>query len=185
MSLKIERGKPGRNLKSDVEKISGIDINECLQCRKCSGGCPVAESAGSSPSEIIRRLQLGAGDELLADSLVWLCASCETCFSRCPMKIDMAAVMDALRTLAIERGAAVPDGNAPLLNRVLLGTVKFFGRSYDIGTMSLYKLGSRTFTKDVEKLPKILIKGKIALLPPRKADRKTVRRIFKKAGQAK
>ncbi len=184
MPLKIGN-TVNNNLKAAVLEISGVDTGECLQCRKCSAGCPVVSYAGTSPSEIIRRLQLGAGDELLGSGLIWLCASCETCFTRCPMKIDMAAVMDALRKLAVERGAPVPEGNAPLLNRALLGTVRIFGRSYDIGTMSFYKIGSGNLMSDLAKFPAILRKGKMALFPPRGADRKTIRRIFKKAGEAK
>ena len=36
----------------------------------------------------------------------------------------MAEVMDALRVLAEARGAAKPEGNAPLMNKLLLGTIK-------------------------------------------------------------
>jgi hypothetical protein len=43
-----------------------------------------------------------------------------------------------------------------------------------------YKLGSGTFLADTEKFPTMLKKRKIALLPPRGADRKIVRRIFQK-----
>ena len=39
----------------------------------------------------------------LKSDLVWMCVSCETCFARCPMKIDMAAIMDALRNIAVHK----------------------------------------------------------------------------------
>ncbi len=71
-----------------------------------------------------------------------------------------------------------PQGNAPLMNKLLLGTIKTFGRTYDLGAMALYKAGTSSYGKDLDKLPTILKKGKIALLPPRGADRKTVKRIF-------
>ena len=132
----------------------------------------------SSPSEIIKKLQLGAGEELLDSEIIWICASCATCFSRCPMEINMAEVMDALRVMAEARGAAKPEGNMPLMNKLLLGTIKTFGRTYDLGAMALYKAGTASYGKDLDKLPTILKKGKIALLPPHGADRKTVKRIF-------
>ena len=135
--------------------------------------------AACLPSEMMRRLHLGQGDELLNSDILWMCVSCETCSARCPMKIDVAAVMDALRKLAVERGAAKPKGNVPLFNRAFLKTVALFGRSYDIAMIAAYKLGSGKLMADTEKFPTMLKKRKIALLPPRRADRKAVRRIFK------
>ena len=178
MPIKIRRAAAGRGIIDQVKALSGIDVNACLQCKKCTNGCPVAGFTDSSPSGIIKKLQLGAGEELLESEIIWTCASCATCFSRCPMEINMADVMDALRVMAKARGAATPQGNAPLMNKLLLGTIRRFGRTYDLGAMALYKAGTATYTKDLDKLPMLLKKRKIALLPPRGADRKTVKRIF-------
>jgi heterodisulfide reductase subunit C2 len=178
MPIKIKRATAGKGIIEQVKKLSGIDIDACLQCKKCTNGCPVAGFTSPSPSEIIKRLQLGAGEELLASEIIWVCVSCATCFSRCPMEINMAEVMDSLRVLAVARGAAKPRGNMPLMNRILLGTIKQFGRTYDLGAMALYKAATASYGKDMDKVPTILKKGKIALLPPHGADRKTVKRIF-------
>jgi len=126
----------------------------------------------------MRQLHLGAGNELLASDLIWMCASCETCSARCPMGIDVAAILDALRRLALQRGAPKPEGNVPLFNRAFLKTVETFGRSYEIGMIAAYKLGTGKWMNDTEKFPALLRKGKLALLPPRGGDRKTVKRIF-------
>ena len=168
-----------------VEEISGVDLSVCYQCKKCSSGCPVAKLTQSPPSEIIRRLQLGAGDELLENDIIWMCLSCETCYARCPMGINAAAVMDALRALAQERGASTPEGNMPLVNRAFLLTVKIFGRSYDIPMIAAYKLGTRTFMKDTGKFPTMLRKGKMAIMPPSGANRSVVRRIFSRTQPVK
>ena len=178
--ITINKKKNSRALKAAVEALSGVDLSACYQCKKCSGGCPVAELTRSRPSEIMRQLHLGAGDELLASDLVWMCVSCGTCSARCPMGIDVAVVMDALRCLALERGAPKPEGNVPLFNRAFLKTVEAFGRSYEIGLAAAYKLGTGKLMADAEKFPVMLKKGKIALLPPGGADRRTVKRIFKK-----
>ncbi len=179
MTLKISKENTGRGIKNDVERISGVNINICLQCRKCSNGCPVSEFSESSPAEIIKRLQLGAGVELLKNNIIWNCASCETCYSRCPMAIDMAAVMDSLRILAVANGSKRPSGNMPFVNKVLLKTVEYFGRTYDLGLMALYKFRTSSYLNDTAKFPMILRKGKIALLPPRGVDTKIVKKIFK------
>jgi heterodisulfide reductase subunit C len=183
--ITIKRSKNGRSLKRAVELLAGVDLGVCFQCRKCSNGCPVAGLAKTRPSEIMRQLHLGAGDELLSSDLVWMCVSCETCSARCPMGIDVAAVMDALRRLALERGAPKPEGNVPLFNRAFLKTVETFGRSYEIGMIAAYKLGTGKLTNDTDKFPAMLKKGKIALLPPRGGDRKAVKRIFRKIKASK
>jgi hypothetical protein len=99
------------------------------------------------------------------------------------MGIDVAAVMDALRKLAIARGASKQEGNVPLFNKAFLKTVQVFGRTYEMAMIAAYKLGTGKFMADTEKFPTMLRKGKIALLPPLGGDRKTVRRIFKKVRQ--
>lgn len=181
--ITIKKIRLGQGLKSAVEELTGVDLSVCFQCRKCSSGCSVAKLTKTRPSEIMRRLHLGAREELLASDLVWMCASCETCSARCPMGIDVASVMDALRRLAVERGAPKPEGDMPLFNRAFLKTVETFGRPYDLGMIAAYKLGTGKFMNDTEKLPAMLKKGKIALLPATGIDCKTIRRIFKKAKQ--
>jgi len=183
--ITIKNKKNGQGLKRAVEEISGVDISVCFQCKKCSSGCPVAKLTRSRPSEIMRQLHLGAGNELLESDLVWMCASCETCSARCPMGIDVAAVIDALRKLALARGSSKQKGNVPLFNRAFLKTVETFGRSYEIGMITAYKIGTGKLMNDTEKFPAMLKKGKIALLPPWGGDRKTVRRIFKTVKQNK
>jgi heterodisulfide reductase subunit C len=180
MAIRIKKGESAP-LIDTVQRMSDVDLSACFQCKKCASGCPVSGLVESPPSEMIRRLQLGAGDQILNSDIIWACASCETCFARCPMGIDMASVMDALRALAIKRKAATPEGNPPLFNNAFLKTVHLFGRAYDLGLIGIYKIGTKTFMKDTDKFPAMLMKGKIAFLPTLGAERKTVRRIFRKA----
>jgi heterodisulfide reductase subunit C2 len=183
--ITIKKSKAGEKLKDTVEKISGVDLSVCLQCRKCSSGCPVGKLAKSRPSELIRRLHLNAGDELLESDLLWMCVSCETCSARCPMGIDVAAVMDALRKVSRVKGASKQEGNVPLFNKAFLKTVEIFGRTYEIAMIAAYKLGTGKFMNDTEKFPTMLKKGKISLVPSLGGDRKTVKQIFKKTKQNK
>ncbi len=185
MTLRIQSAGAGQELAGRVKDLSGVDIGPCLQCRRCSNGCPVARHSDYSPSEIIRRLQLGEGNALLDSGLIWMCASCATCYGRCPMNIDMPSVIDALRMIAVERKGRIPEGNMPLMNRLLLGTIRTFGRTYDLGVMALYKMRTSTYMKDTAKFPMILAKRKISLLPPKGADKKAVKRIFKNSGSAR
>ena len=101
------------------------------------------------------------------------------------MGIDVAAVIDALRLLALKKGAPTQPGNVPLFNRAFLKTVELFGRSYEMGMIAAYKLGTGKIMNDTEKFPALLKKGKISLLPPRGGDRKAVGRVFKKLRENK
>jgi heterodisulfide reductase subunit C len=185
MTVKISKQSKAAGLKPIIEEMTGVDLSLCYQCKKCSSGCPSAKFSQSPPAEIVRRLLLGAGDELLENDHIWLCLSCETCYSRCPMQLNIAAVIDALRALALEKKAKVPAGNVPVFNRAFLKAVETYGRSYDLSAILQYKLSGNKMIQDVEKLPTMLKKGKIAVLPPSGADKKTVKKIFNRARQAK
>ena len=180
MPIVITKEKTDTGLLQSVKEISGVDVAGCLQCKKCTNGCPVTALIKVPPSEIIRRLQLNAGNSILNSDLIWMCASCETCFSRCPMQIDMASVMDALRVISVKKNTAKQKGDIPMFNRWFLKTVGMFGRTYDLGMIAAYKIGTSSYFQDTEKFPMMLQKRKIALFPSFKADKKYVRRIFKK-----
>jgi len=132
MTITIKKDKRVKGLLRRIADMTGADLGVCYQCKRCTSGCPVSKLAASGPAEMMRRLHLNAGDELLDSDIIWTCVSCETCSARCPMGIDVAAVMDAMRTLAREKRAARQKGNVPLFNRVFLQTVRFFGRSAEI-----------------------------------------------------
>jgi heterodisulfide reductase subunit C len=185
MVVRIKKQTIEKRLRQIVEDMSGIDMGICYQCKKCTSGCPVAKFTESGPSEIIRRLHLGAGNELLGSDLIWMCLSCETCYSRCPMQINTAAVIDALRVLAVERKAAIQQGNMPLMNSMFLKTVESFGRTYDLAMIMAYKMGTGSILNDTDKFPAMLQKGKMAILPHSGADKQVVKRIFKKSRRAK
>ena len=180
MTIKIKKRLSADSLIRIVEKKADVSLNRCYQCKKCSVGCPVANQTKSPPSEIIRRLQLGAGNELLQTDLIWTCLSCQTCYARCPNEINFAAIIDALRSVAQESGVAKPKGNPPLFNRLFLNTVKTFGRAYDLQMITLYKIRTGNIRQDTEKFPTMIKKGKMALLPSLGADRRKIRRIFRR-----
>ena len=185
MTVKINKKSSESGLRQIVEEMASVDLGKCYQCKKCTSGCPVSKLTRSVPSEILRRLHLGEGNELLESDLIWMCLSCETCYERCPMEINVTAVIDALRVLAVTRGASIPKGNVPLFNRMFLRTVKTYGRSYDLSMILSYKLGSGSIMDDTEKFPVILQKGKMAILPPSGADRRMAKQIIKRSQQDK
>jgi heterodisulfide reductase subunit C len=84
-----------------VEEYSGQDLMACYQCGKCAAGCPVAFAMDMLPSQVIRYAQLGLVDKLLESKTIWLCAACQTCYTRCPKGIDLSRIMEALREIVM------------------------------------------------------------------------------------
>ncbi|OHB71601.1 MAG: hypothetical protein A2V70_14585 [Planctomycetes bacterium RBG_13_63_9] len=170
-------------LLEEVERRSGAAVGACLQCHKCSSGCPIGPEMDLLSSQVMRLIQLGEEEELLRSRAIWLCASCEACTTRCPMDIDVAAVMDTLRIMAAQRSAATGDDRGAKFNRSFLGSVRRHGRVFELGMLAAYKLRSGDLFSDVGKFPKMLAKGKIGLLPHRGGEAKRVRDIFRRAQQ--
>jgi heterodisulfide reductase subunit C len=173
----------GAALADEVQRRSGTAVSACFQCHKCSTGCPIGPDMDLLPSQVMRLVHLGAEAEVLESQSIWLCASCEACTTRCPQGIDIAATMDTLRMLAIERKAAVPDGRGKHFNHSFLDSVRHHGRVFEVGMMTAYKLRSGDLFSDVNKVPQMLAKGKLSLLPHRSSSVKQVREMFRRAAE--
>jgi len=165
----------------EVERRSGTPVSACFQCHKCSTGCPIGPEMDLLSSQVMRLIHLGAEREVLESNTIWLCASCAACTTRCPMQIDIARVMDALRMMAVERKVALPDARGEQFNRSFLRSVRRHGRVYELGMMIAYKLRSRDLLADADKAPKMLAKRKLSLLPKRSGSAGEVREVFRQA----
>jgi len=165
----------------EVQQRSGTPVSACLQCHKCSTGCPVGQEMDYLPSQVMRLVHLGAESEALNSRAIWLCASCAACSTRCPMEIDVAGVMDTLRIMAIDRQVALPDAHGQQFNSSFLRSVRWHGRVFEMGMLAEYKLRSGDLFADMDKVPQMLTKGKLALLPSDGGDASGARVIFKRA----
>ncbi len=164
----------------EIESMSGTQVRTCYQCGKCSAGCPVAYAMDLLPSQVMRLCQLGLKDEVLSSSTFWVCASCETCATRCPREIEIVSVMDALRHWAAREGFVDRPREVPIFVNTFIKNVGWFGRLYEAALVGVYNLKSGHLTKDMDKAPEMLLKGKISVLPPRVKGRGEVRNIIRR-----
>lgn len=168
-----------KTFKKQVQADSGVDITNCYQCGKCSAGCPVAFAMDYTPRQIIRLLQLGMGEEVLRSHTIWLCACCETCSTRCPRQVDVAALMESLRIMAKRKGLKT-EKNIDLFADLFLKSVEKYGRVHEMGLIIQYNLQSGQLFKDAALAPKLYFNGKISPTPHKINDHGAVKRIFEK-----
>jgi heterodisulfide reductase subunit C len=160
-----------------VMKESGQDPFLCYQCGNCTAGCPYTFVYDLPVHQIMRLLQAGQKETILRSHSLWLCATCESCTTRCPNLIDVARIMDVLRHMAGREGA-VQEKQVKQFNDSFLDSVKKHGRVFEFGTLVKYILRSGRFWTDADLGPKVMRKGKIAPRPHDIKGKAEVARIF-------
>jgi heterodisulfide reductase subunit C len=168
---------------NQVNSLSEQAIQLCYHCHKCTSGCPVADEMAYGPDRVLRMVQLGDKERLLTSRDIWVCASCETCGTRCPNEIDIARVMDALRQMAVIEGAAIAEPDAIKFHRLFLSLVQRMGRMHEATLLSLYLLWTRNIFSYVGTATSMLAKGKVPLVPHRVKAQRDVKRIFEATKQ--
>ena len=163
-----------------VEALSGSKVSRCFQCGKCSAGCPMRSFMEHPPNRIVRLLQLGQYERVLAGRSIWYCASCETCSTRCPNKVDLAAIMDALRKCSWDAQGASKESLVQLANRLFLENIRTYGRQYEMRLAAAFNLHSGKLLKDFMLGPKLLSKGKLKVFHQKNKNQGEIDKIFKR-----
>lgn len=180
---------PDSSWLAEVEKSSGVAVSTCYQCKKCSSGCPVTFAMDYLPNQILHMIQMGLKEEVLKSATIWVCASCETCTTRCPNDIDIAKIMDVMRRASLESGLAVGEKKVPVFHDAFLSSIKSKGRVYELGMIGQYtlksgdakaKLISGSFIEEVKLGWQMFKKGKLKLFPQKIKRTGEIKKLFKK-----
>jgi len=166
------------NMVRKVEQLSGTSVRRCFQCGKCSAGCPMATFMEHPPNRVMRLLQLGQWQRILAGRSIWYCVSCETCSTRCPNKVDLCAIMDALRKLSWDQDGPSKESYVQLANRLFLENIRTYGRQYEMRLAAVFNVKSGQFLKDMMLGPKLLTKGKLKVFHQKNKNVGEVEKIF-------
>ncbi len=178
----------------DLEKIGPFQTGACFQCRKCSNGCPVTFAMDLHPNEVIRMVLLGQRAAVLSCRTIWVCASCETCTTRCPNNIKIAELMDCLKEMSVKEGvpSAIPE--ILTLHKTFLSSINRYGRVFEGGLLPEYfirskqlisKLMTGSWRGDLTLGIKLLIKGRVSLFPKMIKGRSEVRKILSNSKKSK
>ena len=177
-NTQVEINSNNFNIYSEIKEKSGVDINMCWQCMTCTNGCPVAHAMDYNPNVIVEMARMGLKKELLESSAIWLCVGCNTCALRCPNMIDMAALNDTLRKMAIEEKVTVARPGILEFHRAVLRSIRNHGRTHKLGIMLWYKLYKRDWFSDIAVGTQMMIKRKLSLIPSGIRKIAEIRNIF-------
>ncbi|HHQ47602.1 MAG TPA: hypothetical protein ENK19_01795 [Acidobacteria bacterium] len=122
---------PSPEVRDELRRRGGDTAQRCFQCATCSAVCSLAPDERPFPRRQMLMAQWGLIDRLAADPAVWLCHQCNDCTVRCPRNARPGDVLQAVRSMVVER-LATPAWMGRLVGKarstwpVLLGTPILF-----------------------------------------------------------
>ena len=163
------------------------EVNRCYQCLTCTLGCPLAFAMDLKPHEILKYVQLGDKEKVLGAATCWMCASCETCATRCPNEIPIVKLMDILRQESVKEGKVKEQG--PKINDAFLAEIKYLGRVHELALIIDLKRrtgGLFKINPDEIRLGAGMFRhGKLKILPKKIKDTKTMKKLFSRLEKQK
>lgn len=89
--------RPDIEFKRELSRLSGAQLNQCMQCGNCSAVCSLAPADRPFPRKEMVWAGWGLQDKLMGNVDVWLCHQCGDCSSYCPRDVKPADVIAAIR----------------------------------------------------------------------------------------
>ncbi|MBU0517245.1 MAG: 4Fe-4S dicluster domain-containing protein [Proteobacteria bacterium] len=178
---------PTSDFRRRVEAESKVKVGACYGCKKCSNGCPVTFAMDYHPYQVVRYVQLGLPERLENSKTIWVCASCQTCLTRCPNEVDLPRLMDYLKETVVKQGRDPAEKRTRLFHQLFLREVKARGRVFEGSLMARYMLksggmfGSEAF-KNAKLGLAMLRRGRMKLLPAGTKDRRWIKDLKKGPG---
>ena len=69
------------------------NLNLCLTCGACAGGCPATGLENMDPRKFVRMVALGLDEEITTTPWAWMCTMCQRCVYACPMNVDIPGMV--------------------------------------------------------------------------------------------
>ncbi len=81
-----------------------LELFGCIQCGKCTGGCPLARKTTLNIRSLIYHMLVEPEMDVNAHEELWDCTTCFTCVERCPKDVKPAELIISLRGQLVESG---------------------------------------------------------------------------------
>ncbi|MFQ5812262.1 MAG: (Fe-S)-binding protein [Anaerolineae bacterium] len=88
--------------------VQQYDLLGCIQCGRCSAGCPIALSSPLNIRRIIYEFLIRDQLDVKQRPEIWDCTTCSTCTLRCPKGLDPAMILVGMRRVLTEEGRVKP-----------------------------------------------------------------------------
>ncbi len=79
-------------------------LRECVQCGKCTGGCPSGRNTALRTRKLFQMALLDLREEIFNAPELWFCSTCFTCYERCPKGVKTTDIIRIIRNLAAKEG---------------------------------------------------------------------------------
>jgi heterodisulfide reductase subunit C len=172
-----------------AEAAGPFNAAQCFQCRKCTNGCPASFAMDLYPDQVIRLAVLGRKEEVLQCRTIWICASCETCTTRCPNEVRIAELMDYFKEFAIRAGVVPAQPQVSSFHQSFLENVRATGgRVHEASLLPAYwlkagqvrsKLKTGELRNEIKQGLKLLRKGRLSTAPTLIRGKAEVKAIFR------
>jgi heterodisulfide reductase subunit C len=165
-----------------IERVQA-DTRECYQCGNCTAGCPAAFTFDYTPNQIMRMLQVGLVDRVLDSKAVQLCVQCLTCTARCPREIDIAGIIEDLKTIVVAQERKSPE-HVKTFNETFINAIARYGQLpefYDMAMFYTKTMNPKMALGNIGLMKPVMAKHKMPVLPHKAKGADEVGRICKKA----
>jgi len=166
------------SLQQEIKEACDTDVELCLECGKCTGGCSNAHIFDYTPRKIVQLVKMGAEETLMNMDALWTCVSCQLCVDRCPSQINIPRIMDYMREKAYHQGVKARRSNVQLFHELMLDSIKKTGKVAETPLLIKYNLSTKQYMKDADLGRRMFFKGKLNPFSPRVKDINQVRRLF-------
>jgi Fe-S oxidoreductase len=158
-----------------------FELDGCIQCGRCTGGCPVSVKSPLNIRKVVYTGLLDRLEPLDPERLgLWECTTCTTCNLRCPKQVKPAELVVGLRAQLVERGRMQTTVQTALESTFLQGNPWSRGREHRFDWAEGLDV---RFLAEGEKADVFLFVCCTACYDPRIAETaKSLVRLFKAAG---